>query len=226
VFSAFNLSKGAIAGAALACLAALMFLSAAPRTDAAIVLEPPVKEPSTSYPGVLELAQRELSRNVRERKSNNIPRYRYGKGRIAPYSIKDAWCAAFATWVWNKNGFEDYLGTDILWKAHGGKRVAVQVKDLTRWAKRTNHFSTRAQPGYLVAYGKTHIGIVEEADRKGRAVLSIEGNKSDRVRRVVINMPDVTGYISPEVLSRRQSARLRTLRPDMPSARAARMLGN
>lgn len=225
MFRALNFTKGAVLGLALTCLTSLALVASGPPTaGAALVIEP--IQPATSYPGVLELAQRELSRNVRERKSNNIPRYRGGKGRIAPYSIKDAWCAAFATWVWNKAGFKDYLGTDILWKSYGGKQVAVQVKDLTRWAKRTGHYSTRAQPGYLVAYGSTHIGIVEEADRKGRAVMSIEGNQSDGVNEVTINMPDVTGYISPEVLSSSDLSRMRSLRPDMSSTRAARMLGD
>jgi len=211
---------------ALACLASLAVSVSGPKpAGASLVIEPSQPtQPVTSYPGVLELAQRELARNVRERKGNNVPRYHFGKGRVAPYSIKDAWCAAFATWVWNKEGFKDYLGTGILWKSYSGKRVAVQVLDLTRWAKRTGHYSTRAQPGYLVAYGKTHIGIVEEADRAGRAVMSIEGNQSDGVNEVEIDMTRVTGYISPEVLTAGQSAKIRSLSPDMPSARAARMM--
>lgn len=175
----------------------------------------PIPKPLPSYPQIVELAQRELSRNVQERKGNNIPRYRKGKGRIAPYSIKDAWCAAFSTWAWRKAGFRDYLGASVLWKAFGGAIVAVQVRDLTNWAKRTGHFSTRAKPGYLVAYGNTHIGVVEEADREGRAVMSIEGNARDAVSEVIIDMDNVTGYISPEVLTPSQVIKMRMLHPDM-----------
>jgi hypothetical protein len=52
-------------------------------------------------------------------------------------------------------------------------------------------------PGFLVAYGARHIGIVSKVDREGRAVFAIEGNKNDRVRTVRVKMEDVTGYISP-----------------------------
>ena len=178
-------------------------------------LSPVPPAPLNSYPQVVAIAQSELVKNVRERKSNNIPRYRKGKGRIAPYSIKDAWCAAFSTWAWRKAGFRDYLGTGILWKSYGGAMLAVQVRDLTRWAKMTGHYSTTAKPGYLVAYGSTHIGVVIEADRDGRAVKSIEGNASDAVSEVDINMENVTGYISPQVLTPNQVIKMRSLKPDM-----------
>ncbi|MBK5231700.1 MAG: hypothetical protein JJE13_01790 [Thermoleophilia bacterium] len=168
---------------------------------------PPTIKPDFSK--VLPLARRELRRNVVERRGNNIPRYHHGKGRIAPYSIKAFWCVAFSTWVWAHSGITSYLGTDLLWPSYDGTTVAVQVRDMSRWAKRTGRWSYRARPGYLIAYGKTHMGIVEKADREGRAVRSIEGNKSDRVMRVQVPMELVSGYISPyrltpaEVVSRR-----------------------
>lgn len=208
---------------ALVALAAVVVMAAVPANAAnnagsgglPTTSTPPVPKPLPSYPKIVEFAQRELARNVMERKSNNVPRYRKGKGKIAPYSIKDAWCAAFATWAWRKAGFRDYLGTRILWKSYGGALLAVQVTDLTRWAKQTGHFSTRAKPGYLVAYGSTHIGVVETADRNGRAVMSIEGNASDAVSEVTIDMDNVTGYIAPEVLTPNQVIKMRMLKPDM-----------
>jgi len=169
---------------------------------------------------ILPMARRELARNVVERRSNNVPRYRGGKGEIAPYSISDQWCAAFATWVWNKTGYRAYLGTKILWPSHDGTLVGVQVRDLTNWATRNGYFSYRARPGYLVAYGTTHIGIVEQVDRKtGRAVRSIEGNIGDRVSRVTVPMDRVTGYISPVRLTSGQLTRSANL-ADMPVSRA------
>lgn len=187
---------------ALAVGAALLVpsFSQAGRTGGGITLPGPSTSPNISK--ILPLARRELSRNVLERRGNNIPRYRKGKGRIVPYSIGDQWCAAFATWIWNKTGFRSYLGTKILWPSFDGTLVGVQVRDLTNWATRNGHFSYRARPGYLVAYGSTHIGIVEKIDRAtGKAVGSIEGNLRNRVTRVTVPMSRVTGYISPVRLS-------------------------
>jgi hypothetical protein len=150
---------------------------------------------------VIPLARRELRRAPAERRGNNVPRYHNGKGRVAPYSIKAFWCVAFSTWVWAHAGVTSYLGTDLLWKSYDGTEVGIQVKDMTKWAKRTGRWSYRSKPGYLIAYGETHMGIVEKADRQGRAVQSIEGNKSDRVMRVQVPMSAVSGYISPNKLT-------------------------
>lgn len=150
---------------------------------------------------ILKIARAELARNVRERKGDNVPRYDFGKGRIAPYSIRDQWCVAFSSWTWQQAGYDDYLGTRFLRTAFGGSLVAIQVTDLSRWAKRTGHWTLRASAGDLVAYGGAHIGVVTSVDRSGRAVKSIEGNKGDAVRSVQINMANVSGYISPTRVS-------------------------
>ncbi|MFM9022743.1 MAG: hypothetical protein ACKOK7_03195 [Solirubrobacterales bacterium] len=146
---------------------------------------------------ILKTARAELARNVRERKGDNIPRYDFGKGPITPYSIRDQWCVAFSSWTWQQAGYTDYLGTRLLRTAFGGSLVAIQVTDLARWARRTGHWTLRATPGDLVAYGGAHIGVVTVVDRQGRAVKSIEGNKDNAVRPVVIEMSRVTGYVSP-----------------------------
>jgi hypothetical protein len=196
-----------------AALVATLLLSA--KAEAAIVVGPVTPPAPPAAKGVVGLAKRELSRNVAERKSNNVPRYRRGKGRIAPYSIRDQWCVAFATWIWGRAGYSSYLETKFLRTSFSGDLVAIQVRDLSRWAKKYGHWSTRAKPGYLVAYGKTHMGIVTKADREGRAVKSIEGNKTDSVAQVTISMPYVTGYISPVPLTGQQASKMRSLRPDL-----------
>ena len=162
--------------------------------------EPP-PAPTAKRSAIIDLVRTELNRDVRERRGDNVPRYHFGRGSIAPYSIGDQWCVAFGTWSWSKAGFTDYLGASLLRRSYGGRNVAIQVRDLTRWAKRTGHWTLRATPGDLVAYGEGHIGVVVKADRTGRAVRSIEGNKSDGVRWVVIEMSEVSGYISPSVIT-------------------------
>lgn len=183
-------------------LAALMVpataISLSPPVSTGPVLDPIGPEPDISR--VVPLARKQLRKNVSENNSDNVPRYRYGEGRIAPYSIRDQWCVAFSTWVWGQAGFDSYLGTRYLRQSQDRSLVAIQVRDMSRWAKRNGYWSYRAKPGYLVAYGRSHMGIVVKADRKGRAVRSIEGNKGDRVSRVRIEMSDVTGYISPAPL--------------------------
>jgi len=191
-------------GLAVLAVAATFLVSsgaqATTRTGGGITLPGPETSPKIGK--ILTLAKRELSRNVMERRGNNIPRYRKGKGKIVPYSIADQWCAAFSTWIWNHAGFKSYLGTKILWPSFDGTLVGVQVKDLTNWAQEYGFFSYRAKPGYLVAYGSTHIGIVQKIDRvSGRAVNSIEGNIGNRVSRVTVPMDRVTGYISPVKLT-------------------------
>jgi hypothetical protein len=164
-----------------------------------LTMPTPSVKPSTAR--IVSLARVELRRRPAERRSNNVPRYRNGRGRVAPYSIGAAWCVAFSTWVWRRAGFTAYMTSDLLRRSFDRSVVAVQVKALTSWAIKNNYWSYRAKPGYLVLYGTQHIGIVERIDRDGRAVTSIEGNKSDRVSRVTIDMSRVTGYISPTAIS-------------------------
>lgn len=177
---------------------------ALPAAAAGEMVMPPANPPTTNPANlrpILQIARDQLRRKVSERRSDNVPRYRNGKGRIAPFSIGDQWCVAFGTWVWSRAGFSDYLGARYIWRSRDGTSVAIQVTDISRWAANTAHWSARAKPGYLVAYDFSHIGIVTRVDRDGQAVEAIEGNKGDRVRRVQVPMANVTGYISPTVLS-------------------------
>lgn len=206
--------------AVLAAVAMLLLPSASQAASRSGGISLPGPSVSPKIGKILPKARRELSRKVVERRGNNVPRYRRGRGKVAPYSIGDQWCAAFATWIWNKTGFRAYLGTDVLWRSFDRTRVGVQVRDLTRWAEANGYFSFRAKPGYLVAYGTRHIGIVERIDRStGQAVRSIEGNIRNRVARVRVPMKRVTGYISPVRLNPVQLRKSAAF-ADMPVRRA------
>ena len=146
----------------------------------------------------LRLVNREFTRRVSERNGDNVPRYRNGRGAIAPYSIGDAWCAAFVTWAWGKAGFDAFQGASYLQTAHGGGTVAIQVRDLSTWARRNGYWTYRATPGDLVSYeGESHIGMVMQVDRAAGLIRTIEGNKDDRIRWVDVPIDRISGYISP-----------------------------
>lgn len=203
-FSISGIRVGRIGAAVVLALALLAagFVPGAEANRSGGVVSPvpaPVTNPNQALKAVVGYARLELGKRVAERRSDNVPRYRNGRGRIAPYSIRDQWCVAFATYAWGRAGFRDYLGTRLRRRSFDSTEVAIQVADLAAWARATRRWSRIARPGYLVVYGTKHIGVVERVDSTGRAVLSIEGNKRDAVRRVrTIDMiKDVTGYISP-----------------------------
>ena len=184
----------------------------------------PTEQPSTSdvrakRQEVKRLARQEQAKRVRENRSDNVPRYRNGKGRITPYSIGDQWCVAFATWTWGQAGFDAFRTDEtqprFLRTAFGGEEVAIQVRDLRNWAIRTNRRTLRATPGDLVAYGDRHIGIVMQVNRDRRAILAIEGNLTDRVRWFRIPMTDIIDYFRPVPLSSAQQSTRSILRPDV-----------
>ena len=174
---------------------------------------------------VKQIARREVARRVVENKGDNVPRYRNGRGKIAPYGFQRGsggpWCAAFATWTWGRAGFDDFRSGPVARRAQllrttfSDEIVAVQVADLRSWAKRTNRWTLYATPGDLVGYGDEHVGIVMKVDRERRAILAIEGNKSNRVRWFPIPMTEVIDYFSPTPISVAERSTRRLMRPDV-----------
>ncbi|MGA1213663.1 MAG: hypothetical protein ACO3ZZ_08030 [Solirubrobacterales bacterium] len=189
--------------------------------------EPAPVDPSTGAKRktVKQIARREVKRRVIERAGDNVPRYRNGRGKIAPYGFQRGpggpWCAAFATWTWGRAGFDDFRSGPVTRRAQllrtsfSGESVAVQVADLRRWAKRTNRWTLYATPGDLVGYGDRHVGIVMQVDRNKRAILAIEGNLSNRVRWFRIPMTEVIDYFSPAPIVAAERASRRLMRPDV-----------
>lgn len=174
---------------------------------------------------VKQIARREAKRRVIERKGDNVPRYRNGRGKVAPYGFQRGpggpWCAAFATWTWGRAGFDAFRSGPLTRRAQllrttfSQEIVAVQVADLRRWAKRTNRHTLYATPGDLVGYGDRHVGIVMQVDRDRRAILAIEGNLSNRVRWFRIPMTEVIDYFSPTPITVAERSTRRLMRPDV-----------
>lgn len=134
---------------------------------------------------IVQLARAELKRNVAERCGNNCPATPDGKPR--PYNINDAWCAAFATWIWKQAGLSSYVNS---------MTNRYYVPYIQNWAQSKGLWKTsNPQPGDFIVYGGSgHIGIVEKV-RRGKIVSSIEGNYSNRVARRVAPTAQI-GYVS------------------------------
>jgi hypothetical protein len=225
-------SRRVLIGAVALAVGATLFLTGGTASATVTLPSDPGAEPAPVDPSaqakrraIKQIARREVKRRVIERKGDNVPRYRNGRGKIAPYGFQRGpggpWCAAFATWTWGRAGFDDFRSGPVTRRAQllrttfSGESVAVQVADLRKWAKRTNRWTLYATPGDLVGYGDRHVGIVMQVDRDRRAILAIEGNLSNRVRWFRIPMEEVIDYFSPDPIVAAERASRRLMRPDV-----------
>ena len=151
--------------------------------------------PSNYYAPIVSYARAELRRGVRERGGDNVPRF--SNGRVAPYSIGDQWCVAFATAMWSKAGFRSYQSAPYVWRSQGGYRVAVSTDGMVSWARRNKKLSRTAKPGYMIVYTYGHVGLVASTNSRGQADVTIEGNKGNAVRRLKPDLSKVYAYIQP-----------------------------
>ncbi|GAB2695951.1 CHAP domain-containing protein [Nocardia thraciensis] len=133
--------------------------------------------------GILNNVRGELG--TREGAGDSLP----GK----PYNINDAWCASFASWAWDKAGY------DVNWTNKNYVPAIwadAQKMDLARNI-------TEAQPGDMIIFDwngdgrQDHVGIVESRD--GDKITTIEGNSSDMVKRnnYTIGESSLVGVVKP-----------------------------
>lgn len=124
---------------------------------------------------------------------------RYTASVTGSASDGQAWCAFFASWVFNE------VGAPLMDSNGDGL-----VKNLGDWSKRSGRFRDKAatpRPGDLVLFKNRsdngrwtdHIGIVESVDPNG-TIHTIEGNASDSVRRntYAARHPTIVGFISAD----------------------------
>ncbi|MEU1524029.1 CHAP domain-containing protein [Nocardia rhamnosiphila] len=122
-----------------------------------------ITNPNDPVGSTLELARSQLG--LTEGAGNRVN---------APYNINDAWCASFATWVWDQAGYDvDWTNKNLV-KAIWNDAISM---DLNRAS------ITQAQPGDLIVFdwrgdgNPDHIGIVESVD--GGTINTIEGNTTN-----------------------------------------------
>ncbi|MBB5915196.1 hypothetical protein BJY24_004063 [Nocardia transvalensis] len=115
-----------------------------------------------------------------------------------PYNINDAWCASFATWVWDQS--------DIHVKWTNKNYVPSVWSDAIRKGWADSNMGA-ARPGDLVVFGgQHHIGVV--VARNGDTITTIEGNSGDAVRKHTYNIRggNFTGVVHPPSSEVRESA--------------------
>jgi hypothetical protein len=125
---------------------------------------------------MLQIAAAEVGQGEQPPGSNDSP-------RIAQYRMATAgsgvgpWCAYFASWAAQQAGVP--LGE--VGQGFGS------VDAVAGWAQRTGRWTAAApgvlpQPGDLIVWGASHIGIVESVGPDG-SINTIEGNSSNAVSR-------------------------------------------
>ncbi|WP_459546246.1 CHAP domain-containing protein [Nocardia sp. X0981] len=150
---------------------------------------------------VLRIAEAELERGVSER-GYNTAIYNDTKEKT-PYNIDDAWCASFASYTWEKAGYEVHWTNKnyvpAIWNDAKSMGLARHTAD--------------AQPGDMIIFdwqgdgNPDHIGIVKSVN--GNTITTIEGNSGDRVASHTYQMgnTDVVGVVKPPPSTQPATAR-------------------
>ena len=112
------------------------------------------------------------------------------------YSSRVSWCGCFVSWCENQCG---YIKSGTVPKFS-------YVPDIVDWAKSPHHWQSRnykPSPGDIIIIDwyadgtRDHVGLVERCD--GKTVYTIEGNRSDAVRRgsYIVGSGTIYGYAVP-----------------------------
>ncbi|MEU4343479.1 CHAP domain-containing protein [Nocardia sp. NPDC023852] len=145
---------------------------------------------------ILSRARHELDLGVRESGGNNVAGIYDKYGRLVekrPYNISDAWCASFASWLWEKAGYK------VNWT---NKNYVPSIwSDAKKMGLAAN--AANAQPGDMIIFdwqgdgNPDHVGIVESVN--GNSITTIEGNSSDAIRRnnYRVGTSSLVGVVKP-----------------------------
>ena len=145
---------------------------------------------------VVQVARAELAKNVSERNADNVPRYNYGRGAIAPYALlsPQPWSMTFASWVVQQAGYKEHLRGKVTVAIRGGRAVA-SVAAMTAASRKAGKLRNSPRPGYLAMFGDMHVEIVETV-KNGKVRTSIGGNSGDRIQRS-FGASGITHYVAP-----------------------------
>jgi hypothetical protein len=112
----------------------------------------------------------------------------YGHPVSDPKGKLYAWCVVFQWWCFQKAG----IPTSIFPKTAS----VFAVRD---WFQKKSRYFHSPMVGDLIIFKYSHIGLVETITSDGK-VVTLEGNKSNRVKRVIHRRSDtdIDGYCRPE----------------------------
>lgn len=149
---------------------------------------------------VARAAERELAKKPAEKKGNNIPRYKNGRGTVAPYSTTRRgtglpWTGTFASVVMQKAGYKKHLRGGRTLPVVGGRAIGY-VGAFANKARAAGQLRKSAQPGYLALFGNDFIAVVVQVAAK-KEVTIIGGNIRDRVSKETVHPGEITSYIAP-----------------------------
>ena len=94
------------------------------------------------------------------------------------------WCAYFVSWC------AAQAGTPIGDRGQGLGSVAA----ITDWADRTGRLVSQPQPGDLILFGTSHVGIVQSVNPDG-SLTTVEGNASNAVSVEQHSPSEATGFV-------------------------------
>ena len=139
---------------------------------------------------IVRSAESQLGQTEQPPGSNESPAIAMYRTATAGASPGAPWCAYFASWAARQAG--EPLGTN-------GEGIG-SVGQIWSWAQSTNRAipngpGVTPQPGDLIVFGDTHVGIVKEVLPNGD-IQTIEGNYENKVSANMRTPTEATGYVN------------------------------
>ena len=154
------------------------------------------QSPTTAVPGVggdtpssaglaaLRAAETQVGQSEQPPGSNDGPAIAMYRSAVAGAYPGAPWCAYFVSWAAAQAGAP--IGD------HG--QGLGSVAEITDWARSTGRLVSKPQPGDLILFGTSHVGIVESVKPDG-SMTTVEGNASNAVSRETRQPWEATGYV-------------------------------
>ena len=135
-------------------------------------------------PAIVAIAEGEVGQAEQPPGSNDGPAIAMYRSAVEGSYAGAPWCAYFVSWS------AAQAGTPIGDRGQGLGSVAA----ITDWAGRTGRLVSQPQPGDLILFGSSHVGIVQSVNADG-SLTTVEGNASNAVSVEQHSPSDATGFV-------------------------------